>query len=137
MDEVMSGFGRTGKFWGFQHYEGVVPDIMTSAKGLSASIIPLAMVGVSSKIKAYFDTVSPGWGSTFHAHPVATNCAYATLKHMIDTDLMGHVAKMDLVLKEEVGRMVNDHPSVARGRSHGMMACLDIVGNDGRPIQQM
>lgn len=91
----MSGFGRTGKWWGFQHYDGVVPDIMTSAKGLSASVIPVAMVGVSSPIKNYFDKTSPGWGSTFHAHSVALACAFATMKHMVDHDVVGHVQKMD------------------------------------------
>ena len=50
-DEVMVGFGRTGTMWGFQHYEGVLPDIVTSAKGLTAAYLPLAMVGVRQHIK--------------------------------------------------------------------------------------
>merc|ERR1711862_251844 len=50
-DEVMVGFGRTGKLWGFQHFEGVVPDILTSAKGLSAAYLPIAVVGMRQKIK--------------------------------------------------------------------------------------
>lgn len=51
LDEVMVGFGRTGSMWGFQHYDGVVPDIVTSAKGLTAAYLPLAMVGVRQHIK--------------------------------------------------------------------------------------
>ena len=50
-DEVMVGFGRTGTMWGFQHYDGVLPDIVTSAKGLTAAYLPLAMVGVRQHIK--------------------------------------------------------------------------------------
>lgn len=49
--QVMVGFGRTGKMWGFQNYEGVVPDIMTSAKGLTGAYLPLSLVGVRSHIK--------------------------------------------------------------------------------------
>jgi 4-aminobutyrate aminotransferase-like enzyme len=137
MDEVMSGFGRSGKMWGHQHYEGVVPDIMTSAKGLSSSIIPLAMVGVRTDIKNHFDTISSGWGSTYHAHPVAMACAHATLKHMIDTDLLGHVEKMGVVMEEEIERLVAEHPSVARGRSYGLFACVDLVDKNGAAIQNL
>merc|ERR550514_405588 len=50
-DEVMMGFGRTGKFWGFQHHEGVVPDIVTSAKGLSGSYLPLSLVGNAARLE--------------------------------------------------------------------------------------
>jgi len=54
-DEVMIGFGRTGKMWGFQHFPGVIPDIMTFAKGLSASILPLSGVGFRQHLKDHFE----------------------------------------------------------------------------------
>ena len=50
--QVMVGFGRTGKFWGFQHYDGLLPDIVTSAKGLSAAYLPLSMVAMLSYLQA-------------------------------------------------------------------------------------
>ena len=65
MDEVMAGFGRTGKMWGFQHYDGVVPDIVTSAKGLTGSYLPLAMVALREPIRQHFVDAPLGWGSTF------------------------------------------------------------------------
>merc|ERR1712048_1507161 len=65
LDEVMVGFGRTGKFWGFQHFDGVLPDIVTSAKGLSSAYLPLAVVGMRQKIKDYFLDSPLGWGATF------------------------------------------------------------------------
>merc|ERR1719409_1764660 len=64
-DEVMSGFGRTGELFAFQHYPGVVPDIFTSAKGLTGSWQPLSVVGVRQKIKDFFWNQPTGWGSTF------------------------------------------------------------------------
>ncbi len=61
----MAGFGRTGKMWGFQHYDGVVPDIVTSAKGLTGSYLPLAMVALREPIRQHFVDAPLGWGSTF------------------------------------------------------------------------
>ena len=66
-DEVMVGWGRTGKLWGFQHYEGLVPDIVTSAKGLSGAYMPLAMVAMSSELQAFFKDNPIGWGSTYQS----------------------------------------------------------------------
>lgn len=136
-DEVMVGFGRSGPMWGFQHYPGVVPDMVTSAKGLSASYLPLALVGVSEPIKRHFDEVSPGWGSTYQAHPVALACAYAAIKHSIDIDLLGNVQRLAPVFEAEVARLVETHPSVARGRAYGLFGCLDLVGPDGKSPQQI
>lgn len=65
IDEVMAGFGRTGRMWGFQHYKGVVPDIFTMAKAITGSWLPLSAVGLSKKVHDYFKTNSLGWGTTF------------------------------------------------------------------------
>ncbi|CAK9096807.1 Ankyrin-3 (ANK-3) (Ankyrin-G) [Durusdinium trenchii] len=85
-DEVMVGFGRTGHFFAFQHFEGVIPDMVTSAKGLTGSYLPLSMVGVRQKIKNYFWEKPVGWGATYHAHPVAVACAYETVKYMLKVE---------------------------------------------------
>merc|ERR1719343_1719580 len=87
LDEVMVGFGRTGKFWGFQHFDGVIPDILTSAKGLSAAYLPISVVGVRQKIKDHFMDSPMGWGATFANHPVAMACAYEVLKHTVEHNL--------------------------------------------------
>ena len=71
----MAGFGRTGKMWGFQHYDGVVPDIVTSAKGLTGSYLPLAMVALREPIRQHFVDAPLGWGSTFQARNTARNSA--------------------------------------------------------------
>ena len=131
----MAGFGRTGKMWGFQHYDGVVPDIVTSAKGLTGSYLPLAMVALREPIRQHFVDAPLGWGSTFQvrwdasrtwrlaythsaiahrpllplqAHPVALACAYECVKHLVKHDLPGHAANLEEVMLEwhEVRRAI-------------------------------
>jgi len=134
-DEVMVGFGRTGKFWGFQHYEGVVPDIVTSAKGLSAAYIPLSVVGVRQKIKDFFMDRPLGWGATFANHPVAMACAYESVKFTLKHDLVGNAAALEPVMVEEMEKIVSKHSSVRQGRAIGLFGCLDLIGSDGQSIQ--
>ena len=81
MDEVMAGFGRTGKMWGFQHYDGVVPDIVTSAKGLTGSYLPLAMVALREPIRQHFVDAPLGWGSTFQVRWDASRTWRLTYTH--------------------------------------------------------
>lgn len=135
LDEVMVGFGRTGKFWGFQHFEGVVPDIFTSAKGLSAAYLPLAVVGMRQKIKDFFMDRPLGWGATFANHPVAMACAYECVKHTIKEDLPARAAGFESVMVEEMETLVEKHSSVRQGRAIGLFGCLDLVGPKGQFIQ--
>lgn len=136
-DEVMTGFGRTGKMWGIQHYDGVVPDIMTSAKGLTGSFLPMSMVGVNQKLKQHFDETTCGYGSTFQAHPVTVRCAYETVKYIVKHDIPGRVKRMEPVLLEEIQRLVDEHPSVQQGRGVGLFGCIDTVGPDGHLSQTL
>jgi adenosylmethionine-8-amino-7-oxononanoate aminotransferase len=136
LDEVMVGFGRTGKFWGFQHFEGVIPDILTSAKGLSAAYLPISVVGVRQKIKDYFMEQPMGWGATFANHPVAMSCAYEALKHTVKHGLTAHAASLELVMVEEMQRLVEKHSSVRQARAIGLFGCLDLVGSDGNFLQE-
>jgi len=136
-DEVMVGFGRTGHLWGFQHYEGLVPDIVTSAKGLSAAYMPLSMVAMSAELHEHFRTTSVGWGSTYHAHPVALACAYECVKHLLKHDLVGNAARLEPVMRECTDDLVASHPSVRQGRVTGLFGCLDLQGVDGRYMQPL
>jgi len=136
LDEVMVGFGRTGKFWGFQHFEGVVPDILTSAKGLSASIVPLAMLGVRDHIKEFFMTTPLGWGATYANHPVALACAYESVKHVVKHDLPGRAAALEPVMVEEMQKLVNNHSCVRQGRAIGLFGCIDLTDSTGNMVQK-
>lgn len=128
-DEVMTGFGRTGEMFAFQHFEGVIPDIFTSAKGLTGSWQPLSVVGVRQKLKDFFWDKSPsGWGSTFQAHPVALACGYACLKYMLDTNLLNHVQKtVQPIMISELNRLVDKYAHVKQARCVGAFGCLDLM----------
>jgi len=136
LDEVMVGFGRTGTFWGFQHFDGVIPDIMTSAKGLSGAYMPIAVIGMRQKIRDYFMDRPLGWGATFANHPVAMACAYEVLKHTVKHNLVGNAAAFESVMVEEMERLVQKHSSVRQARAIGLFGCLDLVGPDGKNIQE-
>jgi adenosylmethionine-8-amino-7-oxononanoate aminotransferase len=134
-DEVMVGFGRTGKFWGFQHFDGVIPDILTSAKGLSAAYLPVAVVGLRQKIKDYFMDKPLGWGATFANHPVAMACAYECVKHTVKENLAANAAALEPVMVEEMAKLVDKHSSVRQARAIGLFGCLDLVGANGQLVQ--
>lgn len=136
-DEVMVGFGRTGKFFGFQHFEGVVPDIITSAKGLTGSYLPLSMVGVRQKIKDYFWKNPIGWGATYHAHPVAMACAYETVKYMLKEDILGNVQRLEPVMMEEAQKIVDKHKCIRQGRVLGLFGCWDLINPEGYLVQKL
>jgi len=112
-----------------------VPDIITSAKGLSGAYLPLSVVAMAGPIHDFFKTRSIGWGSTYHAHPVALACAYECVKHMLSEDLVGNAARLEGTMKEWTNRLVENHPSVRQGRAVGLFGCLDLQGTDGKYMQ--
>merc|ERR1719203_890575 len=93
-DEVMVGFGRTGKLFAFENFEGVIPDILTCAKGITSALLPLSMTACRKSIMDAFENKPLGWGSTYQAHPVALACAYETVKYLIKEDVVGHVQRL-------------------------------------------
>jgi len=137
LDEVMAGFGRTGELWAFEHFPGVLPDIVTSAKGLTGAYMPMSVVGVREKIKQTFHDMPLGWGATYQAHPVAMACAYECLKYTLRQDLSGKAKALQTVMHEEIDALVEKHPSVKAGRAIGLFGCLDLQGPDGKMIQPL
>jgi len=136
MDEVMVGLGRTGKLWCAQHFEGVMPDILTSAKGLTAGILPFGMVGMTQSIKDFFMKEPLGWGATYANHPVGMACAYEVLKYLVQHDLPAKAAALEPVMIEEMSGLVERHPSVRQARCVGLFGCLDLVDpQTGRFVQ--
>jgi len=137
LDEVMSGFGRTGELWAFQHFDNVVPDIVTSAKGLSGAYLPLSMVGVRRHIQDFFMDQPLGWGATYHAHPVAMACAYECVKHTVEHKLPERAKKLQKVMMEEINRLAEKHVSVKQGRAIGLFGCLDLQQANGKAISTL
>eukprot|EP00941_MAST-03F_sp_MAST-3F-sp1_P002473 g2473.t1 len=136
LDEVMVGFGRTGQFWGFQHFDNVVPDIFTSAKGLSAAYLPISMVGMRQKLKDFVDETPLGWGATYANHPVAMACAYESVKHILREGLVENAAKLEPVMVEEMQKLCDKHKSIRQARAIGLFGCFDLIGPDGNLVQQ-
>lgn len=125
-DEVMSGFGRTGKWFGFEH-EGIVPDMVCMAKGLTSSYLPLGCLMVNNKIAAKFDD-SPLWlGLTYNSHPVALAASLAVINIYESDNLIENTNKMGAYLEKRIDEMRAFHPSIGNFRNKGLLGCLDIL----------
>lgn len=131
VDEVMVGFGRTGKLFGFQNYEGVMPDIVSSAKGISGAAIPLSMTACNEKIMKFFDDKPLGWGSTYQAHPVALAVAYETIKYILQNNIVGRVQQVAPLFEACMEKLANDHPCIKQYRNIGLFGCLDVHDPSG------
>lgn len=128
IDEVMSGFGRTGKWFGFQHHD-IVPDMIAMAKGLTCGYLPFGCLMVSDKIAAkYQDAVLP-LGLTYSAHPVSCAAALETLKIYEDDNLIENAARMGEYMDAQVALLMQKHPSIGDWRNQGLLGCLELVKN--------
>ena len=134
-DEVMVGFGRTGQLFGFQNYDGVIPDIVTAAKGLSSALIPISMCATRKHIMDAFEDMPLGWGSTYASHPVAMACAYENVKHLIKEDVIGHVQRLEPVFENAMKTVSENHPCIKQYRNVGMFGCFDIQLPNGENPQ--
>lgn len=130
-DEVMVGFGRTGKLFGFQHYEGVMPDIVACAKGISGSAIPMSMTACSEEIMEFFQDKPIGYGSTYQAHPTAMAAAYENVKYLLKEDIVGRVQRLAPVHEREMQRLMTKYECIKQYRAVGLFGCLDVQKKDG------
>jgi taurine--2-oxoglutarate transaminase len=127
-DEVMSGFGRTGEWFAVDHWK-VVPDLITMAKGLTSSYLPLGAVGLRHHIAAYFqDKVFYG-GLTYNSHPMGCAAALATISVYEEDGLIENARKMGQVLKQLLSELASRHPSVGAVRSIGLFGLVELVRN--------
>jgi taurine---2-oxoglutarate transaminase len=127
-DEVMAGFGRTGKWFAIEHW-GVVPDMITMAKGLTSSYIQLGAVGVRRAIADYFkDKLFPG-GLTYSSHPVACAAALATIAVYEEDGLIDQAARTGQLLKTLHAELAAKHPSVGATRAIGLFGVIELVRN--------
>ncbi len=125
-DEVMSGFGRTGKWFAVDHW-GVVPDIMTMAKGLTSAYVPLGATMVSDEIAAYFEDHTLYAGLTYNAHAVGCAAAVACINAYREDGLIERAAALGAVLREEHLRLKERHPSVGDVRNIGLFGIIELV----------
>jgi len=127
-DEVMSGFGRTGKMFGIDHHD-VTPDIMCLAKGLTSGYLPLGAMVVTDKIAHYFDDKPMLLGLTYSAHAVACAAAIENLKIIEEDNLVSKAAEMGTYIEAEVEKLKAKHPSIGDFRNTGLLGCIELVKN--------
>lgn len=128
IDEVMSGFGRTGKWFGFQNHD-IIPDMIAMAKGLTCGYLPFGCLMVSDKISAKFDDTVLSLGLTYSAHPVSCAAALETLKIYEDDHLIENCVAMSKYLEQQVEKLKAKHPSIGDFRNTGLLGCIELVKN--------
>ncbi|MFD0072985.1 aspartate aminotransferase family protein [Streptomyces sp. NPDC127166] len=129
LDEVMAGFGRTGKWFAAEHFD-VVPDLMTFAKGVNSGYVPLGGVAISEKIAATFDKRPYPGGLTYSGHPLACAAAVATINVMADEKVVENAAHIgETVLGPGLRELAERHPSVGEVRGMGVFWALELVKN--------
>jgi taurine---2-oxoglutarate transaminase len=127
-DEVMSAFGRTGAWFAVDHWK-VVPDLLTMAKGLTSSYLPLGAVGMRHHIAQHFqDKVFYG-GLTYNSHPMGCAAALATIRVYEEDGLMENSRKMGAIMKQLGAELQAKHSSVGAVRSIGLFGIVELIRN--------
>ncbi|MCY7360968.1 MAG: aminotransferase class III-fold pyridoxal phosphate-dependent enzyme [Ignavibacteria bacterium] len=127
-DEVMSGFGRTGKWFGIDNH-GVEPDILCMAKGITSAYVPLGGIIVKEEIAKTFDDKPMMLGLTYSAHPVSLAAANAVIDIYKDENLIENAAAMGKYMDEKMCAMMGKHSSIGDFRNTGLLGCIELVKN--------
>ena len=127
-DEVMAGFGRTGKWFAIDHWD-VVPDLITMAKGLTSAYVQLGALGMRRKYAEHFENNVFYGGLTYNSHPLACATALATIQVYEDENLIERAAQMGKLLEQHHADLAAKHPSVGATRSIGLFGLIELVRN--------
>ncbi len=125
-DEVMAGFGRTGRWFAVDHWD-TVPDLMAMAKGLTSSYLPLGGVAMRRHIADFFESKMFYGGLTYSSHAVSCAAALATLDVYEEDGLIRNAARLDGVMRQHHRRLEAKHPSVGAVRNLGLFGIIDLV----------
>jgi taurine--2-oxoglutarate transaminase len=129
VDEVMSGFGRTGEWFGVDHYPNVQPDIMAIAKGVTSGYVPLGATIVSDEIAHFFDDHVLSTGLTYSAHPLAMAAGVANIEVYRDENLIENSREMGKVLRRGLNDLAEKHAIVGEIRGAGLHQVIELVKN--------
>lgn len=127
-DEVMTGWGRTGKWFAMEHW-GVTPDILVTAKGITSAYVPLGLCATNEKIAEFFETHYFSHGHTYEAHPLTLLPAVATIEEMQRLDLPARAAALEPWLRGKLEELKQRHPAVGDVRGKGLFFAVDLVKN--------
>jgi taurine--2-oxoglutarate transaminase len=125
-DEVMSGWGRTGRWFAVDHW-GVLPDILVTAKGITSAYAPLGLCATTRKIASYFDDHFFSHGHTYEAHPLTLAPAIAAINEYRRLNLIEHASEMGNYLGERLQDLKPRHPSIGDVRGLGLFWAVELV----------
>jgi taurine--2-oxoglutarate transaminase len=127
-DEVMTGWGRTGKWFAMDHWS-VQPDILVTAKGITSAYVPLGLCATTHRIADHFEDHFFAHGHTYEAHPMTLAPAIATIHEMQRLNLVQRSREMGEYLGEQLRLLANHHPSVGDVRGLGLFWAVELVKN--------
>ncbi len=125
-DEVMSGWGRTGKWFAVDNWD-VKPDILTTAKGITGAYLPLSLMATSKRIADYFEENYFAHGHTYEAHPVSLAAAKAAISEYKERNLIERSRELGKKLGKRLDEIKNRHKSVGDVRSIGLFGAVELV----------
>lgn len=127
-DEIICGFGRTGKMFGVEN-EGIVPDFMTVAKGITSGYVPLGAVIMRESFRDELASLTDGilfHGFTYSGHPTSCAVALKTLEVLEKENIVSHVKEMESVVKNGFASLIERHPHVTNDRCVGLLSAFDV-----------
>lgn len=127
-DEVMSGWGRTGKWFALDHWN-VKPDILVTAKGITSAYVPLGLCATTGRIAEYFEDHLFAHGHTYEAHPMTLAPAIATIHEMRRLHLVDRALEMGEYLGGKLNALKEKHPSIGDVRGLGLFWAVELVKN--------
>jgi len=128
-DEVICGFGRCGKWFAYQLYDGVTPDIMTMGKGMNGCALPVGGVVVSKDISRELDKYRYWTGSTHAGHPVVAASVAAAVEFMIEENIPEVSAQKGKYLNKRLKELEGEHRCVGMAQSTGLLGVFEVVKN--------
>ncbi len=131
-DEVITGFGRTGKWFGLEHW-GVEPDMIQFAKAVTSGYFPFGGIGLSDRVAEVLDGSEPVWmhAYTYSAHPVGCAVALANLDILESDGLVEQAGEKGRYLLDSLAQALSEHPHVGDVRGLGLMAAVELVKDKG------
>ena len=127
-DEIMSGFGRTGKWFACEHWD-VVPDILTGAKGINSGYVPLGTMTVSAPIAEWLRHRDFPGGLTYAGHPLACASGVAAIRCMQEENTLENATAMGEIMRGELEKLAAGHPSIGDIRGLGLFNAIELVKN--------
>lgn len=127
-DEIICGFGRTGKMFGVENYD-VIPDFMAVAKGITSGYIPLGAVIMKDSFRDELSELTDGvlfHGFTYSGHPTSCAVGLKTLEIIEKENIVSHVKEMEAVVKNEFIKLKEQHPHMTNERCVGLLAAFDV-----------